>query len=390
MLTNETIRLVKQSAPLLAKVGPEITAKFYHNMFTEHPELRGVFNQSHQTSGSQPLALFSALAAYATYIDQPGVLNDAILRINHKHVSLGISPAQYNIVGHHLINTLKTELKEQFTHEVEQAWISAYQFLADLFITAEHGLYQHALQQVGGWQGTRDFYIDEVVNHTPNIKSFYLSPCDGKAIPKFKAGQFVSVFVPASAQTPSQIRQYSLSAAPNSKHFRISVKSDGLVSQYLHTLKAGDTVKLTPPAGDFTAKETNRPKIYISAGVGITPMLSMLAVHSQTMPDIEAYFLHANKTFEDLGFLGEINELGKGIKQFSVTNWLESKEHNALPGFMDISAVAASLPCAHGEFYLCGPLSFMAAIKAQLLRAGVSPSRIYYEVFGPHENLPSS
>ncbi|MEK0160114.1 NO-inducible flavohemoprotein [Pseudoalteromonas piscicida] len=389
MLTHNTIELVKQSAPLLAQVGPEITAKFYHRMFNQHPELKGVFNQSHQASGKQPLALFSALAAYANYIDQPEVLSDAILRINHKHVSLGILPEQYAIVGQHLIATLKAEFSEQFTDEIEQAWLSAYQFLADLFITAEHGLYQTALKQQGGWQGTREFTIEKVISDTENIKSFYLKPADGKALPHYQAGQFVSVFVPKEVAGFQQIRQYSLSVAPNGSYLRISTKQDGAVSQYLHSLKAGDILKLTPPAGDFVRQHTASPKVYISAGVGITPMLCMLGVHSQHSPEVGAHFLHANKTHSDLGFNQEINELGSNIRDFNVVTWLESEADSTHSGLMDINAIKDTLPLTDGEFYLCGPVAFMRFIKTQLMNAGVKAEQIFYEVFGPHENLPN-
>ncbi|MEJ6473244.1 NO-inducible flavohemoprotein [Pseudoalteromonas piscicida] len=389
MLTNNTIALVKQSAPLLAQVGPEITTRFYQRMFNQHPELKGVFNQSHQTSGKQPLALFGALAAYTNYIDQPEILSEAILRINHKHVSLGISPEQYGIVGHHLIATLKAEFGDVFTDEIEQAWLNAYQFLADLFITAEHGLYQTAQQQHGGWQGLREFVIEKVVSNTEHIKSFYLKPLDGKTLPSYQAGQFVSVFVPEEIIGVQQIRQYSLSVAPNPTYFRISVKSDGSISQYLHTLSVGDTIKLTPPAGDFVRHNTKAAKVYISAGVGITPMLCMLGVHSQHAPDVEAHFLHANKTQSDLGFTAEVHQLGQSIQHFNTTTWLESNPKGTASGLMDIHAIKETLPTEQGEFYLCGPLAFMTFIKGQLQDVGVNPERIFYEVFGPHENLPN-
>ena len=389
MLSNDTIALVKQSAPLLAQVGPEITQQFYRRLFFHHPELKGVFNQSHQLSGKQPLALFSALAAYAHYIDEPETLKTAITRINHKHVSLGIAPEHYPIVGHHLIATLKAEFGEQFSHDIEQAWQAAYQYLADLFISAEHGLSETFAQQSGGWQGQREFTLMEVVNHTPSVKSFYLKPSDEGALPNFAPGQFVSVFVPKEIAGLQQIRQYSLSAAAQHDFLRISVKRDGQVSQYLHTLEPGARLSLSAPAGDFTLNLNSKAKVYISAGVGITPMLSMLATHKTQLTDIPAVFLHANRTAEELGFADEILAAGQQISQFQYQYWLESGGANSLQGTMALSSMQHRLPLQQGEFYLCGPVGFMAEIKAQLLALGVNPSQIFYEVFGPHENLPN-
>ncbi|WP_262501147.1 hypothetical protein [Pseudoalteromonas piscicida] len=118
-------------------------------------------------------------------------------------------------------------------------------------------------------------------------------------------------------------------------------------------------------------------------------MLCMLGVHSQHSPEVGAHFLHANKTHSDLGFNQEINELGSNIRDFNVVTWLESEADGTHSGLMDINAIKDTLPLTDGEFYLCGPVAFMRFIKTQLMNAGVQAEQIFYEVFGPHENLPN-
>ena len=85
MLSEKTIQIVKSTLPLLAQAGPQVTEYFYDRMFSYNPELKNIFNMTHQQSGSQQFALFNALAAYAANIDNLAVLKGALARINHKH-----------------------------------------------------------------------------------------------------------------------------------------------------------------------------------------------------------------------------------------------------------------------------------------------------------------
>ena len=92
MLSENTIKIVKSTIPLLVSAGTGVTEHFYNRMFTHNPELKHIFNMSNQATGKQPFALFNALAAYAQHIDNLEVLTSALNRINHKHASLNLDP----------------------------------------------------------------------------------------------------------------------------------------------------------------------------------------------------------------------------------------------------------------------------------------------------------
>ena len=81
MLSTETIRIVQSTIPLLESAGPALTRHFYQRMFTHNPELKDVFNLSHQHSGGQPVALFDAVLGYARNIDNLSVLSAVVERI---------------------------------------------------------------------------------------------------------------------------------------------------------------------------------------------------------------------------------------------------------------------------------------------------------------------
>ncbi|WP_394193455.1 NO-inducible flavohemoprotein [Pseudoalteromonas atlantica] len=393
MLSEKTISIVKSTAPLLAQAGTVVTEHFYNRMFSHNPELQDIFNMANQRSGRQQFALFNALAAYAQHIDNLGVLKEALARINHKHTSMHILPEHYPIVGGHLIGTLKELLPEQFTAEVEYAWREAYALLADICITEEAALYEHSKTKHGGWTGTRKFVIANKCIESELVTSFTLEPVDAKAVITHKPGQYLGIKVKPDDTQYNEIRQYSISQQSNGENYRISVKKElvpgpGIVSNYLHSLDEGGVVQLYPPAGDFFLRDSKKPTVLISAGVGQTPMLAMLQTILQNESNSEIVYLHACENEQQHAFASYLNDLAAVHTSLKHYTWYNQESKSGVfSGLMDISTVANQLPLAKCDFYLCGPTSFMAAIKQQLLALNVDAERIHYEVFGPHQAL---
>src|ERR1700750_2848122 len=215
-------KLVTSTVPVLKTNGTDLTKHFYARMFKHHPELKNIFNMSHQASGKQQHALAGAVLAYAEHIENPEVLINVLKSIGNKHVSLNISPEQYDIVGHHLISSIKEVLGEAATDELIEAWTQAYSELAQIMISIEEDLYQSTLKKEGGWKGWRTFVIADIVEESSEVKSFYLKPKDQGSIADYLPGQYLSVklFIPGLGH--EQVRQYSLSSAFNPEYYRIS------------------------------------------------------------------------------------------------------------------------------------------------------------------------
>ncbi len=387
MLSEKTIQIVKSTLPLLAQAGPQVTEYFYDRMFSYNPELKNIFNMTHQQSGTQQFALFNALAAYAANIDNLAVLKGALARINHKHTSYHILPEHYPIVGGHLIATLKELLPEQFTPEVEYAWREAYSLLADVCITEEMALYQTTKKAPGGWFGTRTFTITEKRMESAQICSFTLTPVDAKPVVAYLPGQYLGIKVTPVNSDLTQVRQYSLSQQSNGRNYRISVKKEGLVSNYLHSLAEGDEVEVYPPAGDFVLREIDFPVVLISAGVGQTPMMAMLETLLSNQHNQPIHYLHACDSEMQFAFKEYLLKQQQAHASLHCVTWFKDGKGGDFAGLMDVNHIAASLPISKGDFYLCGPIAFMAMIKEQLLSLGVASERIHYEVFGPHQQL---
>ncbi len=394
MLSDQQISTVKSTIPLLESVGPSLTQYFYKRMFSHNPELKDVFNMAHQAEGTQSLALFNAIAAYAKYIDNLPMLTSAVQRIAHKHTSLDIRPQHYDIVGLHLIETLRELAGDAFTAEIEDAWTAAYAQLAEVFITVENGLYESNEAQNGGWQGPRKFKLVEKRIESELVKSLVFEPCDGKSVIDYQPGQYLGIRVKPITSENLEMRQYSLSDQANGESYRISVKREamgvpGLVSNFLHDgLRLGDEVDLFAPAGDFVFTNKNKPVVAISAGVGLTPMQAILETLAEARSDIAVHYLHACENHEQHSFKKRVKQLATKLDLTHHTwyNQDHDAEQNIHHGLMDMSTIT-TLPLEEGDFYLCGPVGFMQFAKQQLLNLGVDSDRIHYEVFGPHQDF---
>ena len=280
MLDAQTIATVKATIPLLVETGPKLTAHFYDRMFAHNPELKEIFNMSNQRNGDQREALFNAIAAYASNIDNLPALLPAVEKIAQKHTSFQIKPEQYNIVGGHLLATLD----EMFSpgQEVLDAWGKAYGVLANVFIHRESEIYRDNASKNGGWEGTRAFRIVKKTPRSALITSFDLEPVDGQPVADYQPGQYLAIWLKPQEFEYQEIRQYSLTRKPDGKGYRIAVKREngGQVSNWLHNAsQEGDIVHLAAPAGDFfLAVEPETPVTLISGGVRIRPGLNCRVV----------------------------------------------------------------------------------------------------------------
>ena len=396
MLDSQTIATVKSTIPLLAATGPKLTAHFYDRMFAHNPELKDVFNMSNQRNGDQRQALFDAICAYAANIENLAALLPAVERIAQKHTSFTIQPEQYNIVGTHLLATLD----EMFSpgQEVLDAWGKAYGVLAGVFIQREADIYKESAEKSGGWSGTRAFRIKQKRAQSELITSFVLEPVDGQPVADFNAGQYLAVYVRSALLENQEIRQYSLTQAPNGKTYRIAVKREdkGQVSNFLHNqTQEGDVVHLAAPHGDFFLDVTPQtPVALISAGVGQTPMLGMLNVLAANQHQASIHWLHAAENGRVHAFADEVKSLESSLPQLQSHVWYNLPQADDLPGeqyqsqgLMDLSQLKSQLADPATEFYLCGPVGFMQFAAQQLVALGVAVDHIHYECFGPHKVL---
>ena len=386
MLSKETIDIIKSTVPVLEEHGKTITTVFYKNMFEAHPELLNVFNHVNQEQGRQQTALANTVYAAAANIDNLGAIVPAVVQIANKHKSLGITPDQYPIVGYHLLGAIQEVLGDAATPEIIEAWGQAYGVIADVFIGIEKEMYDNAEQLDGGWKTFKDFTIVDKVVESDVITSFYLKPVDGKQVPSYKPGQYLSVRVTIPGEEYTLLRQYSLSQAETGDLYRISVKREdefnpnGKVSTHLHNkLKVGDTLEVSVPSGVFHLDtESKNPVTFISGGVGITPMMSMYETIANQSPERPVAFLHSARTRKHQAFDDRLRAINTSLPT-SKYEVLYSEEGD---GFINREFLASNV-IESSDIYVCGPTPFMQSVIKDLYAMGISEEKVHFEFFGP-------
>ncbi|GAB2910672.1 MULTISPECIES: globin domain-containing protein [unclassified Streptomyces] len=391
MLSDRSTDTVRATLPVVGAAIGDIADLFYEKLFAAHPELlRDLFNRGNQASGDQRRALAGSIAAFATaLVERPGTRPDVLLeRIAHKHASLGVAPEQYEVVHTHLFAAIADVLGDAVTPQVAAAWDEVYWLMAGSLIAVEKRLY--AQQGVLAGDVWNTWEVAARVEETEDVTTFLLHPAQDTPPPAFRPGQYVSVQVelPDGAR---QIRQYSLSRAPGSRLRSITVKRlrgqgspDGEVSRHLHEhVRTGDLLRVSAPYGDLVLDHLDAPLLLASAGIGCTPVLSMLEHLVQEGHRGPVTVVHGDRAPAAHALRTDHMRLTEKLADAEAHFWYEAPEpgHPAnRTGLVDLDGITVR-PGTHA--YLCGPLPFMRSVRGRLLEAGVRPADIHYEVFGP-------
>jgi len=397
-LSPRTIELVKLSVPALAAHGADITRRMYSILFQDD-HIRELFNHANQgEGGSQVKALAGAILAYAQNIENLEALVPVVERIAHKHIGYHILPEHYPFVAKALLSAIADVLGEAATPELLQAWGEAYWFLADVLKEREVEIRNQIEAQTGGWSGWRKFRIEAKVKESSVVTSFTLRPVDGGPVLRQKPGQYLTVrFAIAPGHTVK--RNYSISNAPNSETYRISVKRETNgqgASKHLHDLaEVSSVIDVTPPAGDFyLPDEPSKPVVLLSGGVGLTPMVSILEAISAEYPELETHFVHGALNSQTHAMDRHVRKLASEHGRATVkTFYSEPTADDAVglshdhDGFITVPWLKENTPFDTADFYVCGPKGFLSTIVSGLLKEGVPSSRIHYEFFGPATEL---
>jgi uncharacterized protein len=250
------------------------------------------------------------------------------------------------------------------------------------------------------WNGFRKFTVARKVEECDDTYSYYLKPHNGRPLPPFKPGQYLTFEVQPPGLPKAQIRCYSLSdGALSDDHYRVTIKrfirddgTPGVVSTYFcDEVREGDILNVKAPSGKFYLDvDVERPVVLISGGIGITPMLAMARVLTHINDQREIYFFFGCRSGVDHMFREEVIELQKKNPKmrlhicYSRPNETDVKgEHYNHHSRVTIDLMKEVLPSSNFEYYLCGPGPFMDSLVAGLYEWGVPKKDVKFEAFGP-------
>jgi ferredoxin-NADP reductase/MOSC domain-containing protein YiiM len=244
------------------------------------------------------------------------------------------------------------------------------------------------------WPGFRPLRGTWVVPKNTTVSSVYITAADRTRLPAAQAGQYLTMRIPGPAQ-PAPVRSYSLSSAPGADPYRISVKREphGLVSGYLNTrVRPGAILDAAAPRGDFVLGAGTGPVLLISAGIGVTPVLSMLHQLAGQDSSRDIWWLHGARSPQGYAFAAEAHTLLSSLPHarehiyYSAVMPQPRHRAHATAGHLSKDTVAGLGLPAEATAYVCGPQSFMADMQQALTGAGLDPARVRTELFGA---LPS-
>ncbi|WP_128803985.1 MULTISPECIES: MOSC and FAD-binding oxidoreductase domain-containing protein [unclassified Streptomyces] len=240
------------------------------------------------------------------------------------------------------------------------------------------------------WDGFRELRVADVVAESATVTSIHLTATDGTRLPAARAGQYLTLRVPGAGQ-PAPVRSYSLSSAPDTGSYRISVKHEphGAASGFLTTgLRAGGLLEVAAPRGEFVLTEGTGPVLLISAGIGVTPTLSMLHVLAAARSDREIWWIHGARSPGEHPLAAEARPLLAALPHsrehlfYSAATAEERDRDGASAGRVTKDALTALKVPADATAYICGPAAFMTDMTDALVAAGLDPARIHTELFG--------
>jgi ferredoxin-NADP reductase/MOSC domain-containing protein YiiM len=244
------------------------------------------------------------------------------------------------------------------------------------------------------WPAFRKLRVTRVVAESATVSSLYLAAADGTALPAARAGQYLTLRI-TGAGRPAPVRSYSLSSAPGAGAYRISVKQEphGTASSYLNSrVRPGALLEVAAARGDFVLDDGAGPVLLISAGIGVTPVLSMLHQLAARHSERDVWWLHGARGPHEHPFAAEAHALLASLLHarqhvfYSAATPAERHAAHAARGRLTKEALPGLDLPASASAYICGPASFMADMQDALTALGIDPAAIHTELFGA---LPS-
>ncbi|MDE1179430.1 hybrid-cluster NAD(P)-dependent oxidoreductase [Paraburkholderia sp.] len=228
----------------------------------------------------------------------------------------------------------------------------------------------------------------QIRQETHDVKSFFFRAPDERAF-VFEPGQFVTLELEIDGEAVN--RCYTISSPPTRPHtISITVKRvpGGKVSNWLHdSLQVGSTVRVLGPSGEFTcARHPARKYLFLSAGSGVTPLMSMTRAHHELGEDRDIVFVHSARTPDDIIFARELDLIASNQTRFRTafvcervgtrTNW------PGVTGFLSLPLLKLIAPdFMEREIFTCGPAPYMKAVRDLLDEGGFERSHYHEESF---------
>jgi ferredoxin-NADP reductase len=251
------------------------------------------------------------------------------------------------------------------------------------------------------WNGYRKFLVSKKVTECSDVCSFYLTPYDKKPLPDFLPGQYLTFQLDVPGSRNATIRCYSISDAPHSDSYRVTIKRipprdkdkpPGIASTFFHDrVQEGDILDVKAPSGQFYLDPAGgQPIVLVGSGIGVTPVLAMLNTLVALGSRREIWFLHGVRNREEHIMKEHLETIAREHPNVHLAvccsqpdpDYEQGRDYN-YEGRVSVDLLKKVLPSNNFDFYICGPGSMMQNLTEGLKEWGVPENNIHYETFGP-------
>lgn len=251
--------------------------------------------------------------------------------------------------------------------------------------------------QAPAWPGFKQMRVAHIYKESSSVTSFILVPIAGESLPIARPGQFVVLRLQVAPDQPPVLRSFSLSDLPATDHFRISVKAElnGVGSSFLYNrVEEGEALEVSAPLGSFTLRPGQGPVVLLSAGVGATPVMSMLHALAAGASHRQVWWIYGARNRYEHPFAEESRSLlkqlpnGRGYILYSrpsATDQLGVDFDASGHISVDLLEKIGVLP--NSDFYLCGPSGFLNSMRNGLRQWGVLTESVHMELFGALDSI---
>jgi len=245
--------------------------------------------------------------------------------------------------------------------------------------------------------GFRPLRVSRIDHECVDVMSLTLQPTDGRPLTTPLAGQFVVLRLRPRPDGPPLFRSYSLSGLPSDEHYRVSVKVEpnGAAGNYLNSnVRTGDVLDVSEPRGSFILQLGDGPVLLLSAGIGATPVLAMLHALAASATPRAVWWLHGARDSNSHSFATEVRQLLGMLARGRSQIWYsrpaaddrEGRDYDAT-GRVGLEVLDQLGVPRDGDFYICGPSSFLSDLSTGLAASGVPPDRMHSEIFSGGPSL---
>ena len=341
-----------------------------------------------------------AVVAYAANIENLGNLSETVERISHKHCALQLAPEDYIHVHDNFMEAVGEVLGSAVTPEVAAAWSEAVMALANIFIQTEIQFYDEAKKDQ--WVGVKEFTITDIIDEATDVKSFRFQAKD-KVKAGFVPGQYITIFEKPADKEYYAPRHYTVTSQPEDSYYQVTVKRlvdpsdpsnkahDGFYSNFLHSLKVGDTIHCCAVYGPhlLEAGDTSRVAAFVSVGIGITPTKAMLPLAMKTRPNVAVFHGNADPDHQPFGTeLEDVVKKSGGIWDVCYSH-IEGGERLTGKKIVDTLKSSGIEGTDEVDFYICAGNHSMKVFD-ELVSLGIERECIQLEYFGPFQSPPES